>query len=124
MELTTIPADFPALPPMSGLAGAQHKLSMSAYEGTYYVPGDTPPERQARWAYCEDLAQTFAKKCLANEHGKYAHLSREAILDQYCIRLLKTHMATPPELRWVIRRAASLLNWPSPASAADNASRP
>lgn len=111
------PPDFPALPSVSSLAGVQPKLAVTLHQGKYYVPGDTPPERHARWLACEALAQTFVKKCLTNEHGKYNHLSREGILEQYCTRLLKTDLATAPELLWVIRRAAHLLSWPVPENA-------
>ena len=117
VDFDHVPLDFPALASASGLAGAQPKLSVTKHEGKYYVPGNTPPERYARWQHCEELAQTFAQKCLTNEHGKYQHLTREQILEQYCTRLLKTGLATAPELRWVIQRAAQILDWPAPANA-------
>lgn len=44
-------------------------------------------------------------------------MSEEAILDQYCVRAMKTGWGSDDEMRWVIRRAATILNWPVPSSA-------
>lgn len=112
-----IPDDFPRPEMASGLAGAQPKLAMVMFEGKLYLPGGTPPERFARWEICEDLAKQFVEKCRRNETGKYAHLSRTEILAQYCDRLLKTDWGSAAEMRWVIRRVAELLRWPTPPNA-------
>lgn len=45
-------------------------------------------------------------------------MSEEEILDQYCVRVLKTGWGSDDEMKWVIRRAAAILGWPVPASAA------
>lgn len=112
-----VPDDFPRPEMASGLAGAQPKISAVMFEGKFYVPGGTPPERLASWEGCEDLAKQFAEKCRRNEKGKYEHLSRTEILAQYCDRLLQTDFGSAAEMRWVIRRTAELLSWPVPPNA-------
>jgi len=47
-------------------------------------------------------------------------MSEEAILDQYCVRAMTTGWGSDDEMRWVIRRAAAILSWPAPASAAQD----
>lgn len=112
-----VPADFPRPTLASSVAGFQPKLALVAYEGKFYVPGGTPPERFSRWDVCEDLAQQFITKCKESKAGKRAHLSETEILDQYVPRLLKTGWGSDQEMRWVIRRAAELLGWQVPESA-------
>lgn len=112
-----VPADFPRPVHMGALPGAQPKLLMVRYGGRYYSPGCTPPELWERWDICEDLARQFCQKSLDNKVGKRAHLSESAILDQYLERLLKTGWGSDAEMRWVIRRAAVLANWPMPPAA-------
>lgn len=112
VDFAKVPPDFPALPSVSSLAGVQPKLAVTLHQGKYHVPGNTPPERHARWLECEDLAQTFVVKCQRNEHEKYADLTREQILEQYLKRMLKARLASAPELLWVIRRTANVLGWP------------
>ncbi|MDB5763931.1 MAG: hypothetical protein JWQ21_2926 [Herminiimonas sp.] len=116
-HFSQIPNDFPHLEIASAVPGFQPKFVMVEYEGKFYIPGDTPPERYERWRYCEDLAAEFVIKCRRNQYGKYVHLSEVEILDQYCVRLLRTGWASNAELQWVIRRTAELLGWPVPSTA-------
>jgi hypothetical protein len=109
-----VPTDFPRPNMASALSGFQAKLPMVEYRGKLYVAGCTPPELYQSWHYCEGMAAIFVGKCRRNQHGKYAHLNEEGILDQYCVRLLRTRWATEEELKWVIRRTAALLKWPVP----------
>ena len=123
-DFSRIPTDFPSTGIVSAISGMQPKVAMVEYEGRFYVQGNTPPERYDSWLYCETLATQFVVKCSRNQHGKYAHLSEVEILDQYCVRLLRTKWASDAELKWVIRRTAELLGWPVPASAATQQAAP
>jgi hypothetical protein len=116
IEYGQVPADFPRAGVIASVAGATPKLALVAFEGKYYLPGDTPPERYARWDMCEDLAQKFHQQCLETKAGKRAHMPETEILQQYLDRLCKTGWGTDAEMRWVMNRAAELLGWPKPAS--------
>lgn len=119
-----VPADFPRPVHFGALPGTQPKLLMVQYGGRYYSPGCTPPEIWERWDICEDLAQQFCRKSIENKAGKRAHMSETAILDQYLERLLKTGWGSDAEMRWVIRRAAELAQWPVPESAVETGKPP
>ena len=115
--LAQIPDDFPKSTHLGVVGGAQPKLLMTEYKGRYYAPGNTPPELYKRWDAREDLAQQLVVKCLESKAGKRAHMTELEILEQYLPRLIATRWTSEEEARWVIRRAAKLLNWPSPLSA-------
>lgn len=117
-QYAEVPADFPRPGPSSSLAGKMAKLALVEFEGKYYVPGDSPPERYARWQYCEDLARQFQSKCLETKAGKRAAMPEAEILQQYLDRLLKTNWGPEAEMRWVIHRTADLLGWPQPSGPA------
>ena len=72
----------------------------------------------------EDLAQQFCRKSLDNKAGKRSHMSETAILGQYLERLLKTGWGSDADMRWVIRRAADLAQWPAPEPAAEHSQTP
>lgn len=114
----SVPDDFPRPPIRSALAGFQAKLPLVSYEGRFYAQGGTPPELRNRWDICEDLAQQFVVKATESKAGKRAHMSEAEILDQYCLRTFKMGWGSDDEMRWVIRRTATILGWPVPASAA------
>jgi hypothetical protein len=113
-----IPADFPRPRVHAAVAGHQPKLALVNCNGRFYAPGGTPSELLSRWDICEDLAQQFAVKSRECKAGKRSHMSEVEILDQYCVRAMKMRWGSDDEMRWVIRRAAALLDWPVPASAA------
>lgn len=113
-----IPADFPRPQLHSAVAGNQCKLLLVQYRGKFYPPGGTPPELFERWDICEDLARQFASKASESKSGKRAQMSEQEILDQYCVRAMRTGWGSDDEMRWVIRRCAAILGWPVPASAA------
>ena len=106
-----IPLDFPDQPQAAAIGGAQSKIALVSYGGKYYAPGTSPPEVLARWELCEDLAHQFVERCRLTEKGKYAHLSRQEILQQYLERLLRTGWGSDTDMRWVINRTANLLSW-------------
>jgi hypothetical protein len=116
----SVPDDFPRPRIHSSVAGYQAKLPLVSSGGRFYLPGCTPRELHSRWDICEDLAQQFVVKSRECKAGKRAHMSEEAILDQYCVRALKTGWGSDEEIKWVIRRAATVLGWPVPASAAES----
>lgn len=45
------------------------------------------------------------------------HMSKLEILDQYLSRLIATKWTSEAEARYIIRRAAKILNWPVPNAA-------
>jgi len=109
-----IPLDFPRTDLPGSLAGKMPKLALVEFEGKYYAPGDSPPERYARWQWCEDLAHQFQIKCLETKAGKRAAMAETEILQQYLDRLINTNWGTAAEMRWVMNRVAELLGWPRP----------
>lgn len=112
-----VPVDFPRPTHHGAVAGAHPKLLMTSYNGRFYSPGCSPPELYQRWYASEDLARHLAEKALESKAGKRSHMSDVAILDQYLPRLIATGWRSEPEVRWVIRRAAAMLNWPVPDAA-------
>jgi hypothetical protein len=116
-DYSKVPADFP-LPEFHGaVSGFQPKLLLVNYEGKFYTPGCTPPELYARWDRCEDLARQLAQKSLESKKSKRAHMSELEILDQYLPRLIATKWTSEAEARFIIRRAAQILGWPTPIAA-------
>lgn len=106
-----IPQNFPAQPQAAAIGGAQPKIALVSYGGKFYVPGTSPPEVLARWEFCEDLAHQFVERCRLTEKGKYSHLSRQEILQQYLERLLRMGWGSDTDMTWVIHRTATLLSW-------------
>jgi hypothetical protein len=120
-----VPDDFPHPEMASAIAGFQNKLALIEYDGKFYMPGGTPPERHHSWLQCEDRAALLAEKCLKNQSGKYAHLQRIDILDQYCVRMLATLEGfSPAEIRWIVKRTAAILGWPEPPTVQEKTVRP
>lgn len=117
-----IPPDFPVRVIAGAISGAQPKLLAVKFEGKYYALGSSPPERYERWLNCEDLAHQFVAKCRETKAGKRAEMPEIEILAQYLRRLLKMGWGSDSEMKWVIRRAASLLCWPVPELAREDAS--
>lgn len=107
-----IPADFPMTALVGAISGAQAKLLLTEYDGKFYSPGTSPPERFQRWDICEDLARQFSEKCLESKAGKRAHMSETEILQQYYARLLKTGWVSDAEGSWVIHRVSAIISWP------------
>jgi hypothetical protein len=122
LPLDQVPDDYPKsgwLGP--AVAGAFPKAPLVEYEGRFYDEGFTPPKRYYRWKEYERMAHVFVEKCIRNEHGKYAHLTRPEILAQYLERMYKLGWQTPAECRWLIRRTAGLLDWAVPENALESA---
>ncbi|MCH8618041.1 hypothetical protein [Undibacterium sp. TS12] len=107
-----VPADFPMTALLGAISGAQAKQLLTEYEGKFYSPGTSPPERFQRWDICEDLARQFSEKSLESKAGKRAHMSETEILQQYYARLLKTGWVSDAEGVWVIHRVSAILSWP------------
>ena len=111
-----IPADFPNAIQDGAVSGCQNKLLLVKYENEFYSSGNSPPERFARWEYCEQCAQHLKLKSLESKAGKRAHMTEEEILDQYLVRLLSTQWMNPEDTHWTVKRTAILLDWPVPRS--------
>lgn len=116
-EFNKIPSDFPRTVRHAALPGSQPKLLVSKYKGHFYSLGCSPPELYERWEVCEDLAKQLAEKSTISKQGKRSHMSEVDILDQYLVRLIGLRWTSVEEARWVIRRVASMLDWPSPQAA-------
>jgi len=117
LDYSKIPSDFPRPEVGGAVSGFQPKLLLTSYQGRFFAPGCTPPELYARWERCEDLAQQLAAKALESKRGKRAGMSELEILDQYLPRLIATRWTSEAEARFIIRRAAQILSWPTPQAA-------
>jgi hypothetical protein len=116
-DYSLVPADFPRPETPGAVSGFQPKLLLTQYAGKFYAAGCTPSALYSRWDRCEDLAKQLAAKSLESKHGKRFHMSELAILEQYLPRLITTGWTSEAEARFIIRRAAELLNWPVPPAA-------
>ncbi len=117
LEYAKVPADFPRPGHNAAVAGFQPKLALTEYGGRYYPAGATPAEVWSRWDVCEDLAQQMVDKSRESKAGKRREMAERDILDQYLTRLLETGWVSAAEGRWVMRRAAGILEWPAPEAA-------
>lgn len=117
LDFSQVPVDFPCHEIRGTVSGCQPKLLLTQYEGKFYVAGCTPPELYRRWYRCEDLAKQLAAKSLESKRGKRSDMSELAILEQYLSRLISTGWTSDSEARFIIRRAAELLNWQAPLAA-------
>jgi hypothetical protein len=115
---TPVPADFPRERPIAALTGVQPKLAVQFDTANQTYTADVPTEElQARYAMCEDLAQQVAQKCRKYRGTKYARMSETEILESFLNKLCSTAWGSNSEMKWVIRRTATLLGWaPPPAS--------
>lgn len=111
-----VPADYPRADIASAVGGTQPKFAVVEYDGKFYIPGNTPPERWHDWAYSESLVQHFVKQCPETKRGKRAHMSEEDIIAQYYERAVagRGRYGTEAQLKWSFRRVAELLGWPVP----------
>ena len=118
-QYSDVPVDFPRIGIQGAIGGVQPKCLLVQYEGDgkYYRQGCTPPEIVDRWLFCEDLAQQLQAQCVVTKLGKRAHMPEVDILHQYVVRLQKTNWGATEEMHWVIRRVASIINWPAPDAA-------
>lgn len=57
-----VPTDFPRIPPLASLAGAQPKLAARRIDAEYWV-GLTPEELQVRFELCQDLVEQLVPYC-------------------------------------------------------------
>lgn len=114
VEYANVPSDFPHPVSLGAVPGAQPKLLVTSYKGKFYPSGCTPPELYERWRIYEKIAQELSIKSRESKLGKRSHMNEVAILEQYFPRLLQTHLTSELEARWIIRRAAQILEWPIP----------
>lgn len=114
-----VPVDFPRPVPVGAVAGVMPKSLLVDYGGKLYAPGCTPPEMFERWDICEDLAQQLRSKSIEAKTGARAYLAEADILAEFLEQLLETKWGSDAEMRWVVRRTAHLLDWPTPSAALD-----
>lgn len=111
-----VPEDFPR--PKLSVAGVQPSLSMVVYGGRHYGPCATPPQLHARWQVLEEMAQELAGMATRAVAKRKPAPALTTVLEGYLKRLIPTECATEDELRWTIRRTASLLGCAAPKTAA------
>ena len=113
-----IPPDFPVEQPVAALTGAQPKIAVryDAHSGSY-TTALPDAELLARYEMCEDLARQLEQKCRKNRDTKYSQMSESEILISLLSKLLQAGWGSNAEMRWVIRRTAEILGWPTPAAA-------
>lgn len=111
-----VPEDFPR--PKIPVSGVQPSLSMAVYGGRHYGPCATPPQLHARWQVLEEMAQELAGMATRATAKRKPAPALTTVLEGYLKRLIPTECATEDELRWTIRRTASLLGCVAPKSAA------
>jgi hypothetical protein len=116
-DYSKVPDDFPRPEPAGAVSGYQPKLLLKQQGNKFYAAGYTPDELYSRWDRCEDLAEQLGAKATESKQGKRAHMTELEILEQYLPRLIATRWTSEAEARFIIRRAAQLLNWPVPAAA-------
>lgn len=102
-----IPDDFPHVGLTSSLTGAQSKFSMVKDGERYYLPGDTPSERQEQWKICNELVDGYVLKCRRSKEGKRAHMTHEEILSGYYqAELVERRHIDIAQIKWVFREVA------------------
>src|ERR1700676_2318793 len=107
-----IPEDFPSIFAASGVAGAQDKVIATKYEGRYYVPGNTPPERLQQWLACNDLVDGYVEKCRNSKLGKRANMSIDDILTGYYEAAVAAHVdIDAKQIKWIFQKVAEKLGW-------------
>ncbi len=112
-----IPDDFPREPNVASLPGIQPKIAVrhDAASGRY-TNAPTDADVGERHQICEDLAAQLVAKCQKNRTTKYSNLTETQILERLLAQLLGTNWGSGAEMRWVIRRTATLLEWSIPES--------
>lgn len=116
-DYTKVPDDFPRPISFGAVPGTQPKFLATTYEGKFYLVGCSPPELYERWQMCEEIAHDLAIKSRDSMVGKHSAINEGAILERYFLRLLQANWTSEAETRWIIQRAAQILNWPVPPSA-------
>jgi hypothetical protein len=113
IELVGVPEDFPRPLLLGAVSGAAPKLLLvRTASGGFAVPTRSAEERTLRWQTCEVLAGKVARAASRSKAGKCSHMSEGAILELYLPLLQTTYYARDDESIWIVRRAASILNWP------------
>ncbi|MBL8331400.1 MAG: ATPase with chaperone activity [Rubrivivax sp.] len=95
-------------------ASSQQELPAS-FIALFVPPGRIKPTEsrqtiQARYEFCEDLAQLLTETALNHRHA--LHIGEDDVLQRILQGLLIDGAPVKPdEAHWVLRRLAELLNW-------------
>lgn len=117
VDYSAIPLDFPRPEiEQSSLGRSDHALRLYGCE--YFESDSSPLAVLQTWQIAEELAQHLAGECLQEKTCRSPLLSEDEIIESYFKATLQTGWGTEPEIAWVFRRVASLLNWPTPDGAA------
>ncbi len=79
-----------------------------------------PGQRWQAWGICEELALYVCRECLRAKERAHKSVREVDILYQSFRHMQKHDWATDGELRWVYKRAASLLRWNPPDVVKEN----
>lgn len=116
-EFPEVPPDFPKPRLLGAIGGAAPKiLLVRTGDGKYAAPPKSDEEWAFRWRYCEHLAGQMVEAAARSKAGKRSHMTEEAILAQYVVRMKAAGWGSNEELTWIGRRTAELLNWALPES--------
>ena len=106
-----VPMNFPVSPILSGLAGAQPKMSLVEEDGAYYQVGTSPSEVLEDFLVCEDLAHQLVTYCQRKESE--GQLTRPEVLLRAFQKIQGAGWCKSDErVSWTIERARELLQWP------------
>ncbi|MGE5649289.1 hypothetical protein [Noviherbaspirillum sp. UKPF54] len=108
---SVVPTNFPRPRPVVAAVNGKLTESLEEYDGKLYALGSSPLSLWRSWEICEELAQHLAAECCELQTGAWVHLSKAEILANQFIRMEKCGWGTAPEMHWIIRRVAKLLDW-------------
>lgn len=112
-----VPEDFLRLIKDEALCSAKSSTRHVQYNDEYFVRGCSPPEIYKRWDRCEDLAYKFVLKAFRMKQRRCSNQSETEILEDIFMLLCRGRYGTTDEMKWVMRRMAGMLKWPTPCVA-------
>jgi hypothetical protein len=115
IDPVSAPNDFPWLQKLGAVSGAAPKLLLVRTPGGgFAAPTQSAEERNLRWQKCEVLAGKVARAAARSKAENCSHMSEVAILELYLPTMQTKYFASEGEAFWIVRKAASILGWPSP----------
>lgn len=103
-----VPADFPRIPTLTALAGAQPKLAARRIDAEYWV-GLTPEELQVRFELCQDLVEQLVPYC-RKKRAEHPQWPLEHLLEKVSNAVRrKSWDLSELELLWVMAHVEQLL---------------
>lgn len=116
-EQIEVPEDFPRGEVIGAVSGFAPKvLLVKSADGKFAAPKLSQEELAYRFQKCEVLAGKVSRAAVRSKEGPLAHLGEAAILEKYLLPMRRDFFASQAEAEWIVRTAASILNWPVPES--------